>query len=291
MKDKLTIGKIFIIIALTLLVLVTLYPIIYVLSMSLSSAKHILLQDVTFFPKEITTASYKMLFKTSDIWVAYRNTILYTVAGTLLGLICTIMIAYSVSQKNFRYRRVVIWYVMVTMFFSGGVVPLYILINSLGMMNTPWAIILPGAVSAWNIVIARTYFATLPDSLMESARIDGANEFRILLSIVVPVAKPILAVLALYMIVAYWNTYFSALLYLDQRPDLLPLQNYLQRLLEQAASTSKSIGAGSTIAETSQAVEQLKYSAIVVAMFPIMMIYPFLQKYFIKGIMVGSIKE
>lgn len=262
--------------------LITLYPIVYILSMSLSGSAHLLKQDIWLFPKDFSFESYKLLFKESAIWVAYYNTIKYTVLGTVVGLSGTVALAYAVSQKTFRYRRIVIWYMMFTMFFSGGMVPLYVLINQLNMINTPWAIVLPGAINAWNMVIARTYLTTLPASLVESARLDGASEFTVLWRIIVPIAKPIIAVLALYLIVGYWNTYFTAVLYLEDIK-LQPLQNYLHTLLY-TSDFSGTSGA-------SLQVEMLKYSSIVIAMFPIMCIYPFFQKYFVKGIMVGSIKE
>lgn len=268
--------------------MITAYPIVYVLSMSFSGESHILLQDIWLLPKDISIESYNLLFKNNDIWVAYYNTIEYTVLGTLIGLSGTVALAYAVSQKTFRYRRAVIWYMMFTMFFSGGMIPLYVLINQMNMINTAWAIVLPGAVNAWNMVIARTYMTTIPVSLIESARIDGAKEYTILTRIIIPLAKPIIAVLALYLIVGYWNTYFSALLYLEDTK-LQPLQNYLQRLLYDYSGATAGTG-GATIQKSMQ-VEQLKYSSIVVAMFPIMCIYPFFQKYFVKGIMIGSIKE
>ena len=290
MEKKVTISKVIIYIILTIIMFFTLYPIIYVVSMSFSSAQHILMQDVWLLPKELSIDSYKVLFKNTDIWVAYWNTIVYTVLGTAIGLVATVMISYAISQKKFRYRRVVTWFVMITMFFSGGIIPTYILMNQLHLINTIWAIVLPSAVTAWNVIIGRTYFASLPGALIESARIDGAGEIRILWDIIVPISKPIIAVLALYMIVGYWNTYFNALLYLDDS-SMHPLQNYLQKILCSFDFAGAAAGGGSVGIQTSQIVEQLKYSSIVVAMFPIMCIYPFLQKYFVKGIMIGSIKE
>ena len=292
MKEKWTFGKALNYAFLFLCIMITLYPIVYVLSMSFSSARHVMLQDVWLLPKGPTLASYKLLLQNNDIWVAYYNTVWYAVVGTLIGLFCTITISYAISRKRFHHRRIVTWFVMFTMFFSGGIVPTYILINQLHLDNTRWAIVLPSAVVAWNIVIARTYFASLPESLIESAYIDGASEFRILRSIILPLSKPIVAVLALYLIVGFWNTYFTALLYLDDTK-LQPLQNYLQKLLFNFDFANSTTGAssGNLGAQRGLQVEQLKYSTIVVAMFPIMCIYPFLQKYFVQGIMIGSIKE
>ncbi len=287
-KKKFTIGKFFVYLTVFILVAFTLYPVVYILSMSFSSLEHLILQDVWLLPKDFTLEAYALLFKTSDLWVAYKNTIIYTFLGTAIGLTFTVALSYAVSQKNFYCRRIVIWFFMITMFFSGGVVPSYILINQLHLINSPLAIALPGAVTAWNMIITRTYFATISPSLFESASLDGAGEVRKLIFIALPVAKPIIAVLALYMIVGYWNTYFSALLYLEER-ELMPIQNYLQTILYDS-NASGTPGQGSTIGGAMQ-IEQLKYSSIVVAIFPIMMVYPFLQKYFAAGIMVGSIKE
>lgn len=287
-REKVTVGKVLVYLAVLFLMAITLYPIVYILSMSFSSLEHLIVQDIWLLPKDFTLEAYGLLFKTSDLWLAYWNTIKYTFLGTVIGLVCTVSLSYAVSQKQFYLRRVVIWFFMITMFFSGGVVPSYILINQLGLINTPWAIALPGAVSAWYMVITRTYFATISPSLFESASLDGAGELRKLVFIAVPVAKPIIAVLALYMIVGYWNTYFAALIYLEDIT-LMPIQNYLQKILY-TGNASGLPGMGGNINGAVQ-IEQLKYSSIVVAMFPIMMIYPFLQKYFAAGIMVGSIKE
>lgn len=269
-----------------LLTIVTLYPIMNVLSNSFSSLEHIIKQDVGFFPKSFTFDSYKLLFRTNDIWIAYKNTIIYTTLGTSISLLVTIPVAFACSQKNFYFRRIVLWIIMFTMFFGGGLIPTYILIDTLHMFNTPWAIVLPNAVVPSYVILARTYFYSLPASLFESAELDGANEFKKLWYIGFPTAKPIIAVLALYLIVNYWNTYYTCMLYLDDAK-MHPLQNFLQKIISSSVQSDLGGAGGSSALQ----VEQLKYSAIVVAMFPIMSIYPFLQKYFVKGIMVGSIKE
>lgn len=245
-----------------------------------------ILRDVYFFPKGFTFDSYALLFNTSEIWRAYLNTIRYTVLGTFVGMAATLTLAYAVSQKRFRGRKIVVWSVMVTMLFSGGMVPTYILVQGLGLMNTPWAIVLPGAVNAWNMIVARTYFMTISPSIFESASIDGASEFRKFRTIALPLSKPIVAVLFMYLIVGFWNTYFTSMIYLND-VTLQPIQNYLQKLLDSGDSSGNASGASSSAI----AVEKLKYAAIVITMFPIMMIYPFVQKFFVYGIMVGSVKE
>ena len=273
-------------VVLTLFAFICLYPVLYVLSMSFSGEEHLILRDVYFFPKRFTFDSYALLFNISEIWRAYLNTIRYTVLGTFVGMAATLTLAYAVSQKRFRGRKIVVWSVMVTMLFSGGMVPTYILVQGLGLMNTPWAIVLPGAVNAWNMIVARTYFMTISPSIFESASIDGASEFRKFRTIALPLSKPIVAVLFMYLIVGFWNTYFTSMIYLND-VTLQPIQNYLQKLLDSGDSSGNASGASSSAI----AVEKLKYAAIVITMFPIMMIYPFVQKFFVYGIMVGSVKE
>lgn len=285
-KKKFTLSTVVIYAVLIVLMLITVYPVLFILSMSFSGDEHLILQDVYFFPKDFSISSYEILFRTGDIWIAYWNTVKYTVVGTAIGLSSTVMLSYAVSQKKFHARKYVIWFVMLTMFFSSGIIPLYILIQGLGMMDTIWAIVLPGAVNAWNMIITRTYFQSLSPAVFESAELDGASEFRKLWSIGIPLGKPIIAVLFLYMVVGFWNTYFTSMLYLDT-VSKLPIQNYLQKLLTDGNFSGVAVSGSSS----SIVLEKLKYSAIVITMFPIMVIYPFLQKYFVNGIMVGSIKD
>lgn len=285
-QKKFRVSKAVIYIILTLLAFICLYPVLYVLSMSFSSEEHLILRDVYFFPKGFTFDSYALLFETNDIWRAYLNTILYTVLGTFVGMAATLTLAFAVSQKRFHGRKIVIWSVMFTMLFSGGMVPTYILVQGLGLMDTPWAIVLPGAVNAWNMIVARTYFMTISPAVFESASIDGASEFRKFWTIALPLSKPIVAVLFMYLVVGFWNTYFTSMIYLND-VTLQPIQNYLQKLLESGDSTGNTSGSSSSAI----AVEKLKYAAIVITMFPIMLIYPFVQKFFVYGIMVGSVKE
>ena len=285
-QKKFRVSKVVIYALLTLLAFICLYPVLYVLSMSFSSEEHLILRDVYFFPKGFTFDSYALLFETNEIWRAYLNTILYTVLGTFVGMAATLTLAFAVSQKRFHGRKIVIWSVMFTMLFSGGMVPTYILVQGLGLMDTPWAIVLPGAVNAWNMIVARTYFMTISPAVFESAAIDGASEFRKFWTIAIPLSKPIVAVLFMYLVVGFWNTYFTSMIYLND-VSLQPIQNYLQKLLESGDSTGNTSGSSSSAI----AVEKLKYAAIVITMFPIMLIYPFVQKFFVYGIMVGSVKE
>ncbi len=269
---------------LILTTLVTVWPILYIVSVSFSGREHILLQDVYLLPKGFTLDSYRLLGRYEELWHAYGNTVVYTVSGTLIGVAGTVMLSFAVSQRDFYHRRLVIWIVMVTMFFSGGMIATYVVVTRLNLLNTMWAVILPGSVNAWNMIIARTYYLSLSESIFESANIDGCGPVRRLWYFGIPLAKPILAVLTLYMIVGFWNTYFTSMLYLDD-PKKQLIQNYLQRLFD----NSEFGGTGTDVNATVEAA-QLKYTAVVVTMFPIMMIYPFLQKYFVHGIMVGSVK-
>jgi putative aldouronate transport system permease protein len=266
----------------------TLYPFIYVLSMSLSAPVYILRQDVWLLPKGFSVEAYARVLSERGIWLAYWNTAVYTVAGTALNVTLTAMLAYPLSKRNFWGRNAVSLFVGVTMLFNAGMIPNFLLINRLGLYNNRLAMIIPGAISVYNMIIARTFFSGIPESLEESAALDGANHAVTLARIILPISKPVLAALTLFYAVAHWNTYFNALLYL---PDLdkQPLQMYLVRLLVQ---NQRLINEGGTDA-LQQAVQavQSKYATIVVVIAPILCVYPFLQKYFVQGVMIGAIKE
>jgi putative aldouronate transport system permease protein len=268
-------------------VLVTLYPFIYVLSMSISTPLEVLNKTVYLFPKGIDFGSYRLLLENKSIWQSYYNTIWYTVVGTSINIVMSLLIAYPLSKSAFFIRKPLMLYIAFTMFFSGGLIPFFILVSQLGLYNTRWAIVLPAAISTWNVIIARTYFQSLPESLAESAKIDGANELRILVRIVLPLSMPILAVLTLFYAVGHWNSYFPALLFLPD-PKLHPLQLFLMRVLIQMRyelATALQVGVFRAV----QA-EQLKYSTIIVTILPILCVYPFLQRYFVKGVMIGALK-
>ena len=268
--------------------IVTLYPFLYVLSMSLSDQGAVLRQEVWLFPKGLNLHSYEKVFADPAIWTAYGNTLFYTIAGTILNVFMTCMMAYPLSRKQFWGRNTISMLVVFTMLFSGGMIPNFLLIKHLGLYNTRWALILPGAISAYNLFLARTYFSGLPDSLVESASIDGATEATILRKIIVPLSMPIIAVLTLFYAVGHWNSYFNALLYI---PDIKkqPLQMFLVKLLvlEQDLMAE---GGADALELTLQAM-QTKYATIIVVILPILCVYPFLQKYFTQGVMIGAIKE
>jgi len=268
---------------------ITLYPFIYVFSMSISDPAEVAAQTVWLLPKGFSLDSYKIAFENPDLWRSYYNTLWYTVVGTTLNVFLTIIGAYPLSRKNFQLRHFFMVVIAITMFFSGGLIPMFILVNKLGLYNTRWAVILPGAVSAWNLIIARVFFqSTIPDSLPEAAKLDGCSDIGILFRVVMPLSMPIIAVLTLYYAVGHWNSYFSALLYLpDQK--LQPVQIYLMKVLIE--QTEEALGGLEDLGIRSSLAAQMKYTIIIIVVLPILCVYPFLQKYFVKGVMIGAIKE
>ncbi|MBP1990749.1 carbohydrate ABC transporter permease [Paenibacillus eucommiae] len=269
-------------------IVLTLYPFIYVLSMSISDPQYVVEDVIWLFPKGFSLESYARVFDNPDIWTAYGNTLFYAGVGTLLNILFTVLAAYPLSRRTFSLRTPIIILVTITMFFGGGLIPNFLLIKELGLYNTRWAILLPGLTSAFYIIITRTFFQSIPESLQESARIDGANDIGILMRIILPLSQPILAVLALFYAVGHWNSYFTAMIYL---PDvkLQPVSLYLVKVLVQ---DQQSMMEGMMNQYDRALISvQLKYSMIIVTILPILFIYPFLQKYFVKGVMIGSLKE
>lgn len=271
-------------------VVVTLYPFLYVLSISFSSADAINKGSVVLWPVGINFNAYKMVFAYNELWLSYANTIFYTVAGTTLNIIATVIAAYPLSRREFFLRRKLNFFIAFTMYFSGGLIPIYIVVTSLGLYNSRLAMILPVLVSAFNIMICRSAFESISEEIFESASIEGANHFQILLKIAVPLVKPTLAVLTLYYAVARYNDFFSALLYLG-KSELQPLQLFLRRILLMA-STEVMQNAGSTTAVSAAAMStlQIRYVCIVIATIPILLITPFMQKYLVEGTMIGAVK-
>jgi putative aldouronate transport system permease protein len=267
---------------------ITLYPFIYVLSMSISSPDEVMKQNIILFPKGFSIESYKIVFKNKMFWQSYYNTIWYTVVGTTINVVMTIIAAYPLSKKRFIHRNFFMLMISFTMFFGGGLIPLYILVSILGMYNTRWAIVIPGAVSAWYVIITRTFFQSIPESLEESAIIDGASDYKILTQIYLPLSKAILAVLVLFHAVGHWNSFFSAMIFLSDGSKQ-PLQIYLRRILIEVSAEIQRNLPGSSYERAAYGI-QLKYSSIIVTILPIICVYPFLQKYFVKGVMIGSIK-
>ncbi len=273
---------------LVLFVLITLYPLIYIISCSFSSPKSVFFGEVAFLPKELSVESYKLVFEDDRIWRGYLNTIIYTTVGTLISVFLSFTAAYPLSRKDLVGRKWIMMYYVITMFFSGGLIPTYLLVSNLQILDTMWAFILPGCLSVYNVVVIRTYITTaIPYDVQESAMMDGASGIGIFVRIILPLAKPILAIMALFYLVGYWNSYFNALIYMSS-DEKYPLQMVLRAILIE--NDTQSMDPSQTTAEQAMMRESLKYSSIVVSTVPILFIYPFISKYFEKGLMVGSLK-
>jgi len=235
--------------------------------------------------------SYQMIFNDPSVWRSYYNTLWYTIVGTGINVIATIMGGWALSRKQFFAASFLMVMITIPMFFNGGMVPNFILVNSLGLYNTRWAIILPMAVTSWNVIITRTYFrSSIPDSIPEAAKIDGANDFQTFIKVVLPVSQAIVAIIALYSAVSFWNSYFPALLYLPNAM-LHPMTILLRKLIILGSGQNIATLMGEGSDEALLYAMQMRYSTIIVSILPIICIYPFVQKYFVKGVMIGSIKE
>lgn len=272
-----------------LIIVITLYPLIYVFSMSISTPIEVARKHIWLWPVGFSTEAYKTVLSDENIYVYYGNTIWYTVVGIVAGVGTTSLAAYPLSRRTFRTRKYFLIFIMFTMFFSGGMIPTYLVVaRFLNLYNTRWAIILPGLTSAWYISVTRNFFATIPEEMLESARVDGASEYRLFAQFVLPLSAPILAVLALYFGIGHWNAYFNALLYLGKL-ELQPLAMYVRRVVIQN-SLEVSEALSDLSYEQVMSTLQIKYCVIVVAIVPILLLYPFLSKYLQKGMLVGSLK-
>ncbi|WP_127590749.1 carbohydrate ABC transporter permease [Paenibacillus lautus] len=277
------------IILLCLLSIVTLYPFLYVLFASISTpAEFVQHRGILLWPKGFSLDSYRMVFENPNIIRSYLNTIFYVVVGTTLNILMTALGAYGLSRKNVMWKSTIMMLIVMTMFFDGGLIPKYLLVKNMGLIDTYWALIIPSAMTTWNLIIMRTAFQGIPDALEESARIDGASDWTILFRIIIPLSLPVIAVMVLFYGVWHWNKWFDALIYLRDR-NLFPLQLILREILIQndTSSMMTSVGGGDRMPVG----ETIKYATIMVATLPILFLYPFLQKYFVKGVMIGAIKE
>lgn len=274
---------------LTFIGVIMLYPLLYVFSASVSDPQMVAAGKVVFLPKgNITLDAYKMALSDKQIWVAYGNTIIYAFGGTFLSLIFTTLGGYPLSKRRLRGRRFFNLMFAFTMWFNGGIIPLFLTIKDYGLLNSRWGILITFLIDTFNLILVRTYFESIPDTMEEAARIDGANDWGILLKIYLPLAKPILATIGLYYLVGKWNSYFWSMVLLRDESKI-PLQVVLQKLI--VNMTSAGINQNNTNVESGGVVkETVIYTTIVVSVVPMLMIYPFLQKYFVKGIMVGAIK-
>lgn len=275
---------------LILFLIVVLYPLIYVLSSSFSSGTAVSTGRVVLWPVDFSLEGYKTVFSHKLIGSAYRNTIFYTVVGTLINVSITVMCAYPLARSDFPMRRFFTLFFMFTMFFSGGMIPTYMVIAKLKLTNTVWAMLLPGAISVYNMVLVRTFIKnSIPNELLEASRIDGCSDARYFLSILLPLSKPVIAVITLYYAVGHWNAYFNAMMYLSDQ-ELYPLQIILRQILvANQINLNDMVDVESMVAKQGLA-DILKFALIVVSTVPILCIYPFIQRFFIKGVMIGAVK-
>ena len=274
----------------TVLTLLVLYPIIYVVSASFSSSNAIAQGKVWLWPVDFSLRGYQAVLKYKNVWVGYRNTIFYVIVGTLIQVSMTMICAYPLARKKLWGRSFLSFMFSFTMLFSGGMIPNYILVRSLHMTNTVWAILIPGAMSVYNMIVARTFIqSNIPDELLEACQIDGCDDVRFFFKMVLPLSKTIMAVLALWYAVGRWNSYFSAFLYLTDEK-LYPLQIFLREILVQSDISSDLMTDVASETDQQNLKMLLKYSIIVVSTAPLFTFYPFVQKYFVKGVMIGSVK-
>ncbi|WP_340028086.1 carbohydrate ABC transporter permease [Paenibacillus sp. FSL H7-0940] len=287
-SDRLFYGCVYLMTILA--VVVTLYPFLYVISISFSSVDAIDKQKVVLWPVGFTLSGYQMVLQYKELWVSFYNTLWYTVVGTLLNIVATCLAAFPLSRQQFFLRRKLNFFIAFTMYFSGGLIPVYMLITSLGLYNTRWVMVLPVLVITFNVMICRSAFEGIPNEIFESASIDGANEMTMLYRLAVPIIKPTLAVLTLYYAVFHWNNFFTALLYLGKQ-DMQPLQMFLRRVLIMASpEVMQKMGGTMTSGALAVSSLQVRYVSIVVSILPIVTIYPFIQRYFVKGITLGAVK-
>ena len=272
-----------------LFILICFYPVYFVIIASVSSSTVVNSGRFLLWPEQVQYEGYKFVFGDSRIITGYSNTLLYTAGGTLLGLICSLSAGYSLSRKDLPGRTIIMLLMVFTMYFSGGMIPSYLVVRSLGLVNTRTAMIILGSVSVYNIILIRTFFqSNLPEDLFEAATIDGCGNFRFFLQFALPLSKAIIAVIALYLAVGYWNSYYNALIYITDN-NKKPLQLFIREMLMQSNSTPDYADA-ELASQYMQMLQVIKYAVIVVATVPIMCIYPFLQKYFVQGVMIGSVK-
>ncbi|MBR6568914.1 MAG: carbohydrate ABC transporter permease [Clostridia bacterium] len=273
----------------TLLVLIVLYPLVYILSASFSSAAAITDGRMWLWPVDFTLIGYEYVLGYDAVWIGYRNTLFYTFVGTLINVAMTMTCAYGLSRRGMRGRRFFNLLFTFTMIFKGGMIPNYLLMKDLGMLNTVWSMLIPGAISVYNLTVARTFIENnIPNDLLEAAHIDGCSDIRFFFSMVLPLSKAILAVLLLMYASTHWNTYFNAFLYLNDR-ELYPLQIFLRQILVQNNMSADMLDP-EALAQIQTLQQIMKYTVIVISTAPMLCLYPFVQKYFEQGMMIGSIK-
>ncbi|HZG85835.1 carbohydrate ABC transporter permease [Paenibacillus sp.] len=278
------------VIVLSLVALSVLYPLYFVLIASISNPDKVMAGEMWLWPNQPTFSGYERIFQDERIWTGYFNIVKYTVIGTALNLAMTLAGAYALSRKDLIGREAVMYFLLFTLFFSGGLIPTYLLVKELGMLNTMWALIIPKAVAFFNLIVTRTYFqSTIPDELLEAAKIDGCSDFGFFFRMALPLSKAIIAVMGLYYGVGHWNSYFDALIYLNEEK-MYPLQLILRNILIQNQLSAQLLGDVQSLAEQRKIAELVKYGVIIVSALPLLIVYPLIQKYFVQGVMIGSIK-
>ena len=271
-----------------LLALIILYPLYFIIIASISDPDAVLGGQVVLYPVNITMEGFEKVFQRRDIWVGYGNTIVYTLVTVILSLAVTIPAGWGLSRSTTPGKKFWMIYFIIPMFFGGGLIPFYNVMSSLRLINSAWAVILPAILSVWNLFMTKTFFeSSIPESLLEAARIDGAGKYRTFIAIIIPLSKAIIAVMALYYAVGQWNSYFNAMIFL-QDENKYPLQLVLKEIL--IASESTVGGSGETILQQYRLANQLKYVSVIVSSIPVLCLYPFVQKYFAQGVMIGSLK-
>lgn len=277
-------------ILMTLLMFIFIFPLWFVLIASISNPGDVLNGEVILFPKNISLSCYQYILEFKEIWLGYANTIINTVIGTLINVTLTIALAYPLSRKDFMLKNFCMVFCMITMYFSGGLIPTYLVVDKLHMIDTRWALLIPGAISFFNVLITRTYFVnSIPIELQEAAEIDGANIMQYLIKVVVPLSRPIVAVITLYYAVGHWNSFFNAFIYIKSKA-LYPLQLVIRNILLASNISENMLMDSADIVEKMQIAETIKYGVIVVSALPLLCVFPFIQKYFKKGVMIGAIK-
>ncbi|BFT72139.1 carbohydrate ABC transporter permease [Paenibacillus sp. P36] len=287
-RSKITLFSVVNIVILLGVVLLTLYPFIYMAAVSLSSNIHVLKGEISWYPKGFNIDMYKVVLKDPRIGTAYWNTIVYVVLGTTLSLVITSLGAYALSKKNMLFGRGFTMIIIFTLFFSGGMIPTFLVVKELGVIDTVWGMVLPGAVSTWNLLIMRTFFSNIPAELEESGQMDGLSDFGVFFRIVVPLSQAVFATIGLFYAVGLWNNFLLPLLYLRDQ-ELFPLQVILRNIVLAGQSNQADIAA---VGDANVVLEEpLKFATIMVSTVPILLAYPFLQKYFVKGVMIGAVKS
>lgn len=276
--------------AMVVFVIIILYPLIYIVSSSFSSGPAVTSGQVLLWPVEPTLGGYKIVFDSKDVWTGYKNTLIYTGLGTVLNVVATILVAYPLSRKDLPCKGFYMTLFMIPMFFSGGLIPSYLVMSKLHLVNSRWAMMLPGLVSIYNMIVMRTFFQnSIPEELLEASKMDGISDIGYMTKILLPLSKASIAVVTLYYAVAHWNAYFNALIYLRDKSKQ-PLQLVLRRIMTSASLEASAGLDPEVVAEIQSAVDVMKYALVVVVTVPILVIYPIVQKYFEKGVMIGSVK-